>query len=62
MQKLMKSPTPHGVGGLKSRDRPGDGGTVGSHPTRGGWIEIIDGWDLWQYSSSPTPHGVGGLK
>ena len=38
----MTRPTPHGVGGLKLlRIRKKAGGKGTSHPSRGGWIEII---------------------
>ena len=33
-------PTPHGVGGLKSKGLDGLGKVNPSHPARGGWIEI----------------------
>ena len=33
-----------------------------SHPSRGGWIEIIKPEDYAEKLTSPTPHGVGGLK
>ena len=35
------SPTPHGVGGLKSVHPQRGPGIPGSHPPRGGWIEIV---------------------
>ena len=35
-----KSPTPHGVGGLKLCNRQQCQGCISSHPSRGGWIEI----------------------
>ena len=36
-----KGPTPHGVGGLKLIYRVNSGGTKASHPSRGGWIEMV---------------------
>ena len=36
--------------------------TVTSHPTRGGWIEMIPHKMQSGSLRGPTPHGVGGLK
>ena len=33
-----------------------------SHPSRGGWIEILTSVAQSQFEQRPTPHGVGGLK
>ena len=33
-----------------------------SHPSRGGWIEIMPVLLLLAADTGPTPHGVGGLK
>ena len=33
-----------------------------SHPSRGGWIEIVAEMKVTGERISPTPHGVGGLK
>ena len=36
---------------------------VKSHPSRGGWIEIVDKLiSKYGLLGGPTPHGVGGLK
>ena len=35
---------------------------IASHPSRGGWIEIIKLRNRVGIVKSPTPHGVGGLK
>ena len=57
-----QSPTPHGVGGLKSEVLHVYIVFFPSHPSRGGWIEI-NLWNfIWNHRRSPTPHGVGGLK
>ena len=55
-------PTPHGVGGLKFVGGRGTGKTYGSHPSRGGWIEIHKSDGTLYATFRPTPHGVGGLK
>ena len=42
-QAQIDSPTPHGVGGLKyQRVIAGFKCSLWSHPSRGGWIEIIE--------------------
>ena len=33
-----------------------------SHPSRGGWIEIVNGKTGDVTLTGPTPRGVGGLK
>ena len=38
--KLFERPTPRGVGGLKWWEDGRIAGSMSSHPTRGGWIEI----------------------
>ena len=35
---------------------------IESHPTRGGWIEILTCKGKLRYLGRPTPRGVGGLK
>ena len=55
-------PTPHGVGGLKFRCRCLRHGRMTSHPSRGGWIEILVCVVEGIHQQRPTPHGVGGLK
>ena len=37
---ILGSPTPCGVGGLKSKPIKNLRKAIGSHPMRGGWIEI----------------------
>ena len=57
-----KSPTPHGVGGLKFEgDLPAGVGDE-SHSPRSGWIEIEEYLEESDFELCPTPHGVGGLK
>ena len=58
----IEGPTPHGVGGLKYVDAIGGLNGLPSHPSRGGWIEIIKAASGVCVYCSPTPHGVGGLK
>ena len=57
-----ESPTPHGVGGLKSINMDQVVQTSKSHPSRGGWIEIRIISTMEIVPIRPTPHGVGGLK
>ena len=54
--------TPHGVGGLKFPSPAAGQVTTGSHPTRGGWIEIFAVTVIVVTPPRLTPHGVGGLK
>ena len=49
--RLVNSPTPHGVGGLKLLHWLSSSLFGGSHPSRGGWIEIT--WS--KLSSAITP-------
>ena len=51
----MSSPTPHGVGGLKSDPYVAYCVDEASHPTRGGWIEISTA-KTRRYGSSVPPH------
>ena len=57
-----RCPTPHGVGGLKWNALLAAGKRQKSHPSRGGWIEIIALAIVKFIRGCPTPHGVGGLK
>ncbi len=54
---LTRCPTPHGVGGLKSRGEYVIHRGRGSHPSRGGWIEILMMSLVKAPTSGPTPHG-----
>ena len=56
------SPTPRGVGGLKSQLEQKVDKHNGSHPSRGGWIEITVVIMRRSKICRPTPRGVGGLK
>ena len=63
IKKIATRPTPHGVGGLKLLVKAGyTRDQIASHPSRGGWIEIICVEIVKRKQSRPTPHGVGGLK
>ena len=57
----IRSPSPHGEGGLKSALYGGSADEVASLPAWGGWIEISKALVI-KDKKSPPPHGEGGLK
>ena len=56
------SRTPHGVRGLKYYPSPTYRLDIGSHPSRGAWIEMRTTRRVLSVASRRTPHGVRGLK
>ena len=58
----VKSPAPHGAGGLKWYFVVIDGGAFPSRPARGGWIEMFIEVLRRRGYMGPAPHGAGGLK
>ena len=54
--------TPHGVSGLKYVNQVKGTWKMGSHPTRGEWIEISCVRSFTLRPFCLTPHGVSGLK
>ena len=54
--------TPHGVRGLKYRNRGCGASRPQSHPSWGAWIEITSCRFPKTMNGRRTPHGVRGLK
>ena len=54
--------TPHGVRDATTNKSDGNVQLVGSHPSRGAWIEITRSRLITIIRSRRTPHGVRGLK
>ena len=57
-EALGYSPTPHGVGGLKFSMLRQSYRLAGSHPARGGWIEIRK--KSWKQRKAPSHPARGG--
>ena len=53
---------PHGARGLKLEENADDAGTVESRPTRGAWIETLEGTAIGKKCRGRAPHGARGLK
>ena len=58
---IRRSPTPHGVGGLKSQPEGRAVGALCPTPHGVGGLKCGHG-DTGRVLLGPTPHGVGGLK
>ena len=50
------------MGGLKFSELDGERVDSWSHPTRDGWIEIVEIMSSQRGARGPIPHGMGGLK